>query len=128
MYAFSKLGPGQLDITGYNLKDVEGEVKITSIVFDLFFLPMIFFTFPDISSIHSADKCIAQTGDQEVNCVLPFTLMEKTFHNCTWYGAQVGTSQPRPWCATRTDQNGKTVQRGECTSHVGCDIPGDNTK
>ena len=78
----------------------------------------IFCFFPD-----SAESCVTVGGpDQGANCVFPFTYQSTVFYGCTLAGNDDGDD--KPWCSTKTDQQGNHVGGGQgnwghCPSNCG---------
>ena len=65
-----------------------------------------------------------------VPCVIPFTLLGKTYHSCTYDFHH--TTGYKPWCSTKVDENGIHVTKnpdgtnnwGTCLEDdLNCPIP-----
>ena len=58
-------------------------------------------------------------------CVFPFTVQGNTYNSCT-YDFNFLTRNQKPWCSTKTDENGKHIGNGNwgvCDEKDNCNIP-----
>ena len=62
-------------------------------------------------------------GKLNAACVFPFTVQGNTFYSCT-YEFNFLTRNQKPWCSTKTDENGKHLDGnwGVCDMDT-CNIP-----
>ena len=63
-------------------------------------------------------------GKLNTACIFPFTVQGNTYYSCT-YDFNFITKHQKPWCSTKTDENGKHISGnwGVCDDKDNCNIP-----